>query len=192
MEKEKLSRIQYWQAISTIFAAVAIPVIVAFFGYIIQRQLSNDNIRKDYVAMALDIIKGDAKSQSEEVRAWAVEMLNENSPIPFSGKAQDDLRSNTIYVRPQIPPPPDSCVRESKTDEMIAAYSRALTLMTIAKDSNDTQFAIDAFLEFSDKVMSTKDGLIGSDLAMNCLRDWAFSIHKTSIGENSKSDDSVN
>lgn len=72
--------------IATIFSAIAIPIVLTIAGYFIQKQITNDSLKKDYVGIAAGILKDDAKVQEPDLRAWAVKVLDDNSPVPFRKK----------------------------------------------------------------------------------------------------------
>lgn len=106
MNQESLNK---WQSIASIAASVAIPIVLAFVGYIVQAKISTEGIRKDYVQIAISILK---EGQDEELRKWAVEVLDENSPIPFSKDLRTKLEKNRVYVPvavecPGFPNPPE-------------------------------------------------------------------------------------
>lgn len=115
--EDKLYNLKIWQTRASIFAAVAVPIIVAIFGVLIQSQISSNSIKKDFVAMALEIIKAPSDEQSSEMRQWAIEMLNSNSPIPFSSNAKLSLLENSpIYIGIQVPTYPDKMRQGGKPE----------------------------------------------------------------------------
>ena len=106
--------LERWKAISSIAAAVAIPIVLALTGYFVQRQLADEGLKKDYVAIATGILKEDPSTQEEDLRKWAVAILESNSPIPFSAKTKEGLERGTLsfQIRPaRMPPPPELCMK---------------------------------------------------------------------------------
>ena len=71
------------------------PFVLAFLGFIVQRRLSGEGLRKDYVQMAIGILR---ESKDEELRKWAVSVVDANAPVPLSKGAKTSLESNTVYV----------------------------------------------------------------------------------------------
>jgi len=67
---------------------VAIPIVLAIGGYFIQRQLADEGLKKDYVSIAAGILKENAAGQEADLRKWAVEILETNSPVPFTSNAK--------------------------------------------------------------------------------------------------------
>jgi hypothetical protein len=102
MTNDKLEK---WKAISSIISSIAIPFILVIVGYFIQKQLSDAGLKKDYVAIATGILKDNPDGQDPELRKWAVSVLDENAPIPFSKKAKENLKTNSIYVPVAVPSP---------------------------------------------------------------------------------------
>jgi hypothetical protein len=107
MNQESLNK---WQSIASIAASIAIPLILAIVGYIVQDKISTEGLRKDYVQIAISILK---ERQDEDLRKWAVKVLDENSPIPFSNDVRMKLEKGTVFVPvavacPAFPDPPKS------------------------------------------------------------------------------------
>lgn len=100
IEKEMLEKIQ---SIAHILSSVAIPIVIAVYGSFIQKSISNDAIKKDYVQIALDVLKDE--KQDKEIRKWAVTVLDKNAPVPFSSKMINKLEGGyPLLIRMPIPP----------------------------------------------------------------------------------------
>jgi hypothetical protein len=108
-----------YQALSAA-AAVAVPIVLAIFGYLIQRQIADQGVAKDYVQIAATILKEDPKGQEPELRAWAVSVLSKYSPLPFSAKAKEGLRAGPPVVGPPIWPAPVGCLVPGKPSKIQA------------------------------------------------------------------------
>ncbi|MEC6413500.1 hypothetical protein SB816_21055 [Achromobacter sp. SIMBA_011] len=72
-----------------IFTWVAVPILVAAFGWWYQTSAKDREIARDYVQVAVGLLA--SKNEDKEVRTWAVELLNKNSPVPFGKKLQEQL-----------------------------------------------------------------------------------------------------
>ena len=95
---------------ATIFSAIAIPIVLTIAGYLIQRQLTDDSLKKDYVGIATGILKENPANQEPDLRTWAVKVLDENSPVPFSKKAKESLFSGAgASAGPAWLGPPEAC-----------------------------------------------------------------------------------
>src|SRR5215469_6869999 len=85
--------------LSRIFALVAVPVIVAVGGWVIQRRLQKQTVSRDYVQLAVNILENPDKSKvPPELREWAVDLLSENSPTKLNAKAIRTLKSGEITL----------------------------------------------------------------------------------------------
>jgi hypothetical protein len=87
---EGLSRAE---SVSKILSSIAIPIVLAVVGYYVQRQIADEGLKKDYVAIAAGILKDSPKAQDAALRNWAVQMLDSNSPIRFTPEAKASLRN---------------------------------------------------------------------------------------------------
>lgn len=87
------------EKISRMLSIAAIPVVIAFGGWLIQRQLQDQTIRRDYVQLAVSILQNpDPSKVPPEIREWAVDLLNENSPTKLNGQAIQSLKSGAITL----------------------------------------------------------------------------------------------
>lgn len=83
-------RLEFWKQIAQIASALAIPVVLALIGYFVQSSLADAGLKKDYVQMALGVLKDQPTKENEQLRQWAIAVLDKNSPvaIPSTLKAQ--------------------------------------------------------------------------------------------------------
>ena len=95
------SKLKNAQTIATIFAAIAVPIVVAFAGWQIQRTISADSIKKDYVQMAVTILSQPNTDQNQQLRAWAVKVLNKNAPVPMSAEVVADMSQFVVVPASQ-------------------------------------------------------------------------------------------
>ncbi|MGA8134815.1 MAG: hypothetical protein WCA48_11780 [Pseudomonas gingeri] len=73
------------------FALIVIPLIIAVAGWSAQRSISETGIRKDCVQMALKILQEPRTGGDDDIRKWAVEIIDVSAPIHFTSKAGDQL-----------------------------------------------------------------------------------------------------
>ncbi len=87
------------EKLSKMLSIAAIPVVLAVGGWLIQRQLQDQTIRRDYVQLALSILQSpDPSKVPPEIREWAVDLLNENSPTKLNAQAIKSLKSGAITL----------------------------------------------------------------------------------------------
>lgn len=92
----RLANLESW---SKILAAIAIPVVIAIGGWVIQDSVSRQATGKDYVNLALSILQ--KKPQNEEERRitnWAVDLINSNSPVKFDVETTQLLKAGTVNL----------------------------------------------------------------------------------------------
>jgi hypothetical protein len=94
--REKLAQkktfVERVEIYARIASAIAIPFVLAIVGWKVQDSLAKDAIKKDYVGMAITILREPAKSRDPELALWAAEIIQKNSPIPWS----KELRNKVI------------------------------------------------------------------------------------------------
>ncbi|MDQ3743440.1 MAG: hypothetical protein M3444_03565 [Acidobacteriota bacterium] len=100
------------ERISRILSVAAIPVVLAIGGWIVQhqmqnqaatlqQQLQNQTVSKDYVQLAVSILREPDKSKvSPEMRDWAVNLLNAYSAV----KLNDDVAKKLKEGQTVLPP----------------------------------------------------------------------------------------
>jgi len=103
LSQEVLTKVQ---SAATIFSLTAAPLVLAFFGYIVQDRLSSEGLKKDYVQIAIGILKERGTERDEELRKWAVAVLDRNAPIRFSKDVRTQLEKGTVLVPIGLPPAP--------------------------------------------------------------------------------------
>jgi hypothetical protein len=87
------------ERIARVLSIAAIPVVLAIGGWIIQRQLQNQTVSRDYVQLALTILQSPDQSKvPPELREWAVDLLNDNSPTKLNAKAMANLKSGAVTL----------------------------------------------------------------------------------------------
>lgn len=165
------------KAIATICSAVAIPLVLTVAGYFIQKQLSEEGLRKDYVGIATAILKENVKGQEPELRAWAVKVLDENSPIPFSKKAKEGLLTGAAVSGIIWIGPPADCLKRSKKRTFIQEYDR---LAEESKAPQNPEFSA-RLVEFINRTAKQEYEVEMTAVRLSCMQDWAAAMEKSDI-----------
>lgn len=168
-----------WQAIASIAASIAIPLILAVVGYMVQRQLATEGLKKDYVQIATSILKENPNGQEKELRKWAVEVLDRNADIPFSANAKASLEKGFPLVRSHFifPNAPKSCMEPPtrlKFDSLIKSSIKGEYI-----DIGDQKQFLIAVAEEAHKAELTASRL-------QCLQEWVHAIKKLTDESNAK------
>jgi WD40 repeat protein len=77
-------------------SAIALPIVLAVGGWWLQSSITNQSIGKDYVSLAISVLEKPTKDMDNELRDWAVDMLNDYAPRKFHKDTVDKLKSGTI------------------------------------------------------------------------------------------------
>lgn len=87
------------ERVSRTLSILAIPVVLAFGGWIIQQRLQNQAVSRDYVQLAVSILKEPKTSNVDpQMRTWAVQLLNDNSPTKFNSQVFEQLKLGTAQL----------------------------------------------------------------------------------------------
>jgi len=88
-----------WEKIAKTLSLVAIPLILAILGYVVQKELKEKDVSKDYVELAITILTKTEQSKVDpSIRSWAVDLLNQNSPTKFSEDVSRRLKAGDISL----------------------------------------------------------------------------------------------
>jgi hypothetical protein len=89
----KLETLHKVKEVAKILALVAVPIIVAWGTQVIQNRIAAEGTRKDYVTLAVGILTKKKDEQPDiELRQWAVEVVDKNSPVPLPASLKERLR----------------------------------------------------------------------------------------------------
>lgn len=167
--------------IATIFSAVAIPIVLTIAGYFIQRQISDAGLKKDYVAIAAGILKENPANQEPDLRAWALAVLEVNSPVPFSKKAREGLLTGIPVVVPGPAwfGPPEDCRTPPGKRTVLEEYIK------LGKDQasgklNDEQLR-QRINRFLDLVRDQEKDVLITRLRLKCMQQWANNSEQSDI-----------
>jgi hypothetical protein len=164
--------------IATIFSAIAIPIVLTIAGYLIQRQLADDSLKKDYVGIATGILKENPANQEPELRTWAVKVLDENSPVPFSKKAKESLFSGT-GAGPAWIGPPEIC---RKLPGKRTFDQDLRKLVTEIESGNGTvEVLVEKMRSFIEKVTAQEDDVRHTRSNMECVLKWVDVMEQSDI-----------
>ena len=92
---EKLEKIKIWVQI---ISSAAIPITSAFGGWFIQAAISDAGLKKDYVQMALSVLKEAPTKENEQLREWAISIIDKNAPVPIPSKLKGQLANMRLIT----------------------------------------------------------------------------------------------
>ena len=101
-DKPERTRLEKITTLLQAASAILVPIVVAVAGLIIQQSIAKQTTAKDYVSLAIDILKVDPKVQDlfkgNPLRDWAADVLVLDSPVPISKAAQEQLKTTRVIV----------------------------------------------------------------------------------------------
>jgi len=100
------------KTIANIISLVAVPVILAVFGSLLQTAIKDREIRRDYVQLSVQILSQPNTAETNEIRHWARSVLTAHSPVPMSNMQLEQLE---MYLSP----PPLSVMQPPKTEQRL-------------------------------------------------------------------------
>ncbi len=91
------------ERITRILSLLAIPVVIAIVGALIQSSLARRTVSQQYVQVAVSILTSKEKLDPN-LRSWAVDLLNDNSPTHLGGAVKQKLKEGTVTLPSQTAP----------------------------------------------------------------------------------------
>jgi len=85
------------ERITRILSLLAIPVVIAIVGGLIQSSVARRTVSQQYVQVAVSILTSKEKLEPD-LRGWAVDLLNDNSPTLLSKAVKEKLRQGSVTL----------------------------------------------------------------------------------------------
>lgn len=92
------AKIDPWEklkALSSVIAAIVIPIVVAWVGNGFAKALKEREIQGKFVELAVQILREEPSKQAAGLRDWATEVLNKYSGVAFSAETKKALIEST-------------------------------------------------------------------------------------------------
>lgn len=145
-QDQHISKWETVERVSKTLSILAVPVVLAIGGWVIQQRLQDKTVSRDYVQLAVSILKEPKGANADpQIRAWAVQLLNDNSPTKFNAQVFEQLKSGTAQLPQsfnvtQVAPPVTSTAgkpREEAADWELKGFEFLV--------SKDADAALEAF-----------------------------------------------
>lgn len=101
-ESLKMSGWEKLKIISNAFAAVIIPIAVAWIGYEYTQSISEREIQGKFVELAVDILRVEPKSEDKALREWGTQIINKYSGVPLTKELRKELIDKTRLPKSKI------------------------------------------------------------------------------------------
>jgi len=83
-----------------IFSLIAIPVLIAIGGWVVQNNLSNQALKGEYVKVAISVLKEKPSKENIPLKRWAATILNKYSEVKLSKNELVLLRTGKAMLPP--------------------------------------------------------------------------------------------
>ncbi len=80
----------------TTTATALVPVVLAIVGYLVTVAVKQSENRVKYVELAVSVLKVAPNKDTEALRNWAIEVLDQQSPVPLTRAAIEQLKRQPI------------------------------------------------------------------------------------------------
>jgi hypothetical protein len=92
--RSKLEAVEKW---IQVLSVAAIPVVIAVVGAVYQNSQKQQDVRRDYVQLALSILR-DKDVKDPQLREWAINLLNRSAPLPMPEGVAANLKSGNTAL----------------------------------------------------------------------------------------------
>lgn len=94
-----------WQAIANIAAAIIVPVLIAYVGWVLQFKQAESARSQEFVKMALNILADDSGNATDDLKAWAVKIIDVEAPVPLSKDLSLAITTGELPIQKYIQTP---------------------------------------------------------------------------------------
>jgi hypothetical protein len=78
-------------SMSALLASVLVPLVIALVGNAYTNALKQSENRVKYTELAISLLKDKPSPETQDVRAWAIDVINQYSGVTMSAKAKSQL-----------------------------------------------------------------------------------------------------
>ena len=94
----KKERWELYKDVALTFSALLTPLIVAVLGGWYNLNIKDSENRVRYVELAIELLRAQPTQETAALRAWAVEVLERNSPVGLAKDAKEQLKSYPLAI----------------------------------------------------------------------------------------------
>jgi len=86
--------------IAQIVSMIAVPAVVAVFGWMIQTTIKDRELQRDYLQISVSMLS--SKDTKEPLRKWAAEVFRQNSPVLLGDVLVLELANGAPLIPPDV------------------------------------------------------------------------------------------
>lgn len=95
--KEKKDNWEKLSSLSAIIASIFIPIAVVLIGNMYTSALKESETRVRYVELAVEILKEKPSGKKDNLRKWAVDLINNYSEIEIDAQTREELLKDPLF-----------------------------------------------------------------------------------------------
>jgi len=85
-------------AVAALLASVLVPLAVVIVGNVYSMSMKDTENRLKYVELAVSILRAEPQAESAPLRAWAADVLNDQSVVKLSPEAMAVLKDHKVEI----------------------------------------------------------------------------------------------
>lgn len=85
-------------ALSGLIASILVPIVVVIVTNTYTNAMKESENRIRYIELAIGILRSDPKPETQGLRAWAVEVVDKHSIVPFDPKVKQEILDQQVKV----------------------------------------------------------------------------------------------
>ncbi len=84
------------KVVFTIIGAILIPLLIAFIANLVNSSIKERELSLSYVKLAVEILQQEPKSETQNLRKWAIDVVNNYSTVKLSNEAIKELEKQEL------------------------------------------------------------------------------------------------
>jgi uncharacterized protein YjbI with pentapeptide repeats len=101
MVMETPDKKDFWDkitALSAFIASILVPLVLAVVGNAYASAMKQSETKVKYTELAISILKDKPSSDTQDVRAWAIDVVNQYSGVPMSPQVREQLLRSRLVA----------------------------------------------------------------------------------------------
>jgi hypothetical protein len=84
---------------AAVFASILVPVVLAVVGQAYTSAMKESENRVKYTELAISVLKNKPRPDNQDIRAWAIDIVDRFSGVPLSPELRKSLLSKSLTER---------------------------------------------------------------------------------------------
>lgn len=96
---EEVSIWEKARTVSTLVASIFIPLVVVAITQMYTRADAQRQREARYVELAIEILREKPRDETQAIRNWAIEIMNNYSPVKLPARVLEELKVEPIHIQ---------------------------------------------------------------------------------------------